>query len=541
MQKWLCVFLLTLVVIAPGSLWADQWEELNPTVRPSPRYGHTMVELKGSVYLFGGLQASSARAGALNELWKYDFEDNIWAPVSTTNLPPARAHHSASVSSGKMYIFGGEDGAGKAFNDVWSYEPVANKWQQEPSTGSLIPTGMSHHSGTALPDGRIAVLGGLRANGSVQDDSLWLYSTANGSWEHKSGYRPRYGHQAVVFSNKLYVLPGAAYQGYDASVWVYDLSSSTWSTFTPQGEASPRKLYACAQQGDKLWIFGGSIEGYEFDDTWKFDFTTNTWTECAKLPIPMGDNSAVLRSQSRGDAQLLLFGGLSAGVPINRVFQYSSGNNPPVEKILLNQIGALSRGQFAMLFLHFPKIQDTVKVQMEWAQAKAKLRLCAFRLPHHAGFQDYMWEQFAFNHGWNLMDDNLERQMLVSDGEPLAEIQCANNKQEVTLKKVQCAVLMVRHCWRSDIARDIQLRITQNTDNPKNACFLFPVGTFDKHNQPRLNFVHFPVTPIRWHSHLPWGHVGEETVQAVPNGWEWRFLDRTPRPRWFGFVRFTLP
>lgn len=73
---------------------------------PEGRWGHTMVEHRGALYMFGGSFPGQACAG----LWRLDtsIRPCLWTflrPEGTR--PPARGGHSATVVGDTLYIFGG--------------------------------------------------------------------------------------------------------------------------------------------------------------------------------------------------------------------------------------------------------------------------------------------------------------------------------------------------------------------------------------------------------------------------------------------------
>ena len=109
---------------------------------PSPRYGHSMVNIGGKAYLFGGSTAYvsdtlsiSSSAGAsdyvpasmlLNDIFAYDPNLEIWTPEEpANNPPPARKNHGAVALGEKMYILFGE-GDGGLLQDIWMYDPSRN-------------------------------------------------------------------------------------------------------------------------------------------------------------------------------------------------------------------------------------------------------------------------------------------------------------------------------------------------------------------------------------------------------------------------------
>lgn len=73
---------------------------------PDGRWGHTMVEHKGLLYMFGGSSPGQAYTG----LWRLDPSTRPcrWSLLAKDGeQPPARGGHSATVVGDTLYIFGG--------------------------------------------------------------------------------------------------------------------------------------------------------------------------------------------------------------------------------------------------------------------------------------------------------------------------------------------------------------------------------------------------------------------------------------------------
>lgn len=73
---------------------------------PDGRWGHTMVEHKGFLYMFGGSSPGQAYTG----LWRLDPSTRPcrWSLMAQEGeQPPARGGHSATVVDDTLYIFGG--------------------------------------------------------------------------------------------------------------------------------------------------------------------------------------------------------------------------------------------------------------------------------------------------------------------------------------------------------------------------------------------------------------------------------------------------
>ena len=87
-----------------------QEEDIDPRVArfpaPDGRWGHTMVEHRGVLYMFGGSSPGHAYAG----LWRLDISVSpcVWSPLKPEGeKPPPRGGHSATVVGDTLYIFGG--------------------------------------------------------------------------------------------------------------------------------------------------------------------------------------------------------------------------------------------------------------------------------------------------------------------------------------------------------------------------------------------------------------------------------------------------
>jgi N-acetylneuraminic acid mutarotase len=71
----------------------------------SRRSKHTIVSYKSSIYVFGGDNGKHM----LNDLLRFDVNDNSWCRGITLGVPPtSRYHHSAVVYENSMFVFGGK-------------------------------------------------------------------------------------------------------------------------------------------------------------------------------------------------------------------------------------------------------------------------------------------------------------------------------------------------------------------------------------------------------------------------------------------------
>lgn len=538
------LIMATLLATVPAVMMAEQWQEL-PGVLPPARYGHTMVEIGGELYMFGGMP-SDGRPAPLNDLWRFN-NNNQWEQLTPDNPPAPRHGHAATVANGKMYIHGGMDAKGISQYDIWRYDPTSNPntWERLPGNGAVaIPR--YYHAASTLADGRVIVVGGIYNQTTPNDTCPHVYDPATGIWVKKNAapFTSLYGHTAIGRDNKMYVVGGSSFDNVtNSDIWAFDPVANAWTAVTPQTTVKPcpRRFHYMSAETDLIRVFGGESETVtEFSNSWEFSFTTQSWTQRADMPIPMKKGQAAAITTQRA-VEHVFFGGVTTNnALITKSYAYQPNNDPPqpTEKVVVNQIGALGKLQFTLFQLCFDKKQAKVKIELEWAN-NAKLKLCAMRLPWGRGEEegvmrapldgdDHQWEQWA-NH-------NLDQAEVIGQT-------TANNKIEATVENVKTLLLLVRHDLKSDLARDVQLRIKEFTDVPKEACYVFPLGSlWPRVNPPIVHSVSLPVTPARWHAqtHVPNG-IGQVDTETGTDYWKWIYTINRPRPLGMGWVRISLP
>jgi len=120
------------------------------------RWGHTATRIPATpgvfadehVAVFGG-RFLPTRKGVdfvyLNDLWFFDPAADKWARAPTNGTkPPARDHHAAAYVSGGLYISGGKltDQAHRALRDLWRYDIVGGFWTELHPVGEAEPNSL---------------------------------------------------------------------------------------------------------------------------------------------------------------------------------------------------------------------------------------------------------------------------------------------------------------------------------------------------------------------------------------------------------------
>jgi len=106
----------------------NSWVNINPSFKPNGRYGHTLIydPINQRGLLFGG----RTPIGVVSDTWAYNYTNNSWTEVNTTNKPDGRYWHTMVYDSNneKGILFGGYGTYPEIFNDTWEYDLFDNTW-----------------------------------------------------------------------------------------------------------------------------------------------------------------------------------------------------------------------------------------------------------------------------------------------------------------------------------------------------------------------------------------------------------------------------
>jgi parallel beta-helix repeat protein len=129
-------------------------------------------------------------------------------------------------------------------------------------------------------------------------------------------------------SDKVILFGGRfSYYGCYNETWAYDFDTDTWTNMTPPAAPSSRWSHAMAydSQSNRVILFGGSNQLENFNDTWAFNYEQNEWTNMnpSVAPSPRGDYGMAYDSQSD---RVILFGGY-AGYDSDETWSYDFETN----------------------------------------------------------------------------------------------------------------------------------------------------------------------------------------------------------------------
>ena len=234
----------------------DQWKELAPI--PKPLHHAAIVGANGHIYLTGGYTALNFIAN-VTSAWAYDPQTNTWATIA--DLPGPRAAHTMAAINSIIYLVGGITSASTA---LWSYDPVADKWntQHQP-----MPTGREHTT-SAVVDGKLYVIGGEvpNPNGGGAETYMRLntnevYDPVADQWKTLAPMPiPESDITSGIIDGKIHVASGENNQ--DSCVFaqheVYDPKTDQWSAMADM--LTPRHGAVSGVIGGKWYLVDGATK-----------------------------------------------------------------------------------------------------------------------------------------------------------------------------------------------------------------------------------------------------------------------------------------
>jgi N-acetylneuraminic acid mutarotase len=247
-----------------------------------------------------------------NDIWKFDLTDKQWILLhngSGEGAPTPRMFASAVLdldygyNSGRVIVFGGYTRT-QALGDVWAFDLRTRQWN-------------------VLNKGRI--------------DGYEGYD--------QDSYAPpeRGGHSAILYNSLMYVFAGASEYNIFNDVWVYSLTSNTWSeVHIKSPKPDPRTDHSMILVEDSLIVTFGRGKGSDgqcyaskvYRDVWQFDIQQKTWTLLSEgsAPWDLVNHywSGSLPSKRYGhsmmpiknDNSFVVFGGVEDYNPLNDIWRF---------------------------------------------------------------------------------------------------------------------------------------------------------------------------------------------------------------------------
>jgi hypothetical protein len=356
------------------------WQEVTPRISPGATENPGMVYDVESdlVVLFGGepIVGLDNYVG-FNETWIYDYNIKTWTNMSPSVAPPSRMNTEMvyDYESDIIILFGGyaklyEDPEKRYYNDTWAYDVNTNTWTE--MAPAIAPSSRFEHSMTYDSKiDRIILFSGQ--TGSYPDSNeTWQYDYNTNTWalmNPEDSPKARLGSELVYDEESEVSILYGGFEGGDEALgyiwdtWIYNSTADSWTEMHPAYEPSApsygRTVYDSSV--DRVILFGGAAykSPSMTNQTWSYDFNTNSWFEMNTPNSPHARVNFGLAFDSESN-QTILFGGGGYPFPTsNETWAYKYQINTPPQPLSLE---ITANGENLVLTWEAPRVHPETPI-----------------------------------------------------------------------------------------------------------------------------------------------------------------------------------
>lgn len=208
------------------------------------------------------------------------------------------AVNAVSSKEGEVYLMGGLVNGATVKGDLWMIEAGGNLACYPVGTTYEGPGPRVGHASLLVGNAFIVFGGDTKTDVRDKlDDTLYLLNTSTRHWSRSMppGPRPagRYGHTLNILGSKIYVFGGQVEGYFFNDLIAFDLNAlqntnSRWDQLIqnsneggpPEGQVPPaRTNHTIVSWNEKLYLFGGTNGTQWFNDVWSYDPIQVAWTQ----------------------------------------------------------------------------------------------------------------------------------------------------------------------------------------------------------------------------------------------------------------------
>jgi N-acetylneuraminic acid mutarotase len=298
-----------------------------------PSGGGTVASFRSQTTALDALaawvDADPSLAGNLQVVPEAEVAGPLATPGTWSAAGPAPSAAAGAgavrLGSGKVFVTGGADGAGKAVAAAALFDPIGNTW----AATQAPPAGRRLHSATKLPDGRVLVAGGIGADGTAMS-AAEIYDPVADSWSPAGDLRTaRFAHSAMLLTTKMVLIAGGTGargtqgDGTLSSAELFDPETGEWSDAAAMTDARSGHQ-AVSARGDRVLVIGGALatggRAAPLAYCELYDPVADTWTPAGSLNTPRVGHQAT----ALADGSVLVVGGDPTGIPAAGVVRSAS-------------------------------------------------------------------------------------------------------------------------------------------------------------------------------------------------------------------------
>ncbi len=297
---------------------AQIWEEKTKTLPLAHLQELANIPGTSKFLMFGG----KVDLKALDDTYIYDVDLATWHEVKCTVKPYPRYFHSmAPLTEGKVLVFGGNQkiptGASYSYDtDLFVFDITTNNWsklQSKSTPGNLI-----EYEVIQIDDGKVLFFDHSDVSGiyPTHETFMYLYNYFTNSWSIINvGNSPQHDQVANIVkfdNNKLLMItqPETTYpEQKPYATWTFDITTNTWDsleTFNAPIKVSQVFYDSHASSlGNKKFFVYVEPRNYDAKEYYLFDGNTNKWSDISNKHIDT--NAEIYSMHTYGDGKSLIF------------------------------------------------------------------------------------------------------------------------------------------------------------------------------------------------------------------------------------------
>lgn len=259
--------------------------------------------------------------------------------------PSSRGYVSMAYDSEskQVIMFGGITGNEHEIenysSETWAFDVVAQSWTEKSPPESPGPRSTFGGMVYDAESDRVILFGGIRTRERTIRET-WAYDFNTNTWTKMDARPPtkRFG-QAIAYdaeSDRVILFSGFDFDSYKMiqDTWAYDYNTDTWTEMKPEISPPGQAFHALTYDPttDRVILWGGDT--WTPDPTnitprdssvWAYDYNTNTWEQYLPDigPSPRTNHAMAFDENAK---KVLMYGGTDSGTTEVQAYDYNTNS-----------------------------------------------------------------------------------------------------------------------------------------------------------------------------------------------------------------------
>lgn len=229
---------------------------------------------------------STAQLKGTSRTLAYDYNSDTWTDMNPAEAPfgllGARMVYDSE--SDRIILFGNfSTETFRETPETWVYDYESNSWMKMEPTGTM-PQGLNFFAMSY--DGNADRVIAWMCEASGPQCRIRIYDYDSNTWDERETETPSTSREynAMVYDPKTglnILFGGNSFKGVLNETWGYDYASNTWTLLPAINPPSPRAWHAMAydDKAGLIIMFGGGKSKTKLtDETWSYNPVTGAWS-----------------------------------------------------------------------------------------------------------------------------------------------------------------------------------------------------------------------------------------------------------------------